>query len=137
MTATGLTKDAGWELGVRRTVPLPVEDVWEYLVGPGRRRWLGDTELGTTKGDRYTTPDGTRGEVRSFTDQKRLRITWRPADWKHDSTLQLTVRPAASGGTTIGIHQERLADSGERERMLAHWNEVMDRLEEDLVAPGE
>ena len=136
MTPTGLTEDAGWELGVQRTVPLPTEDVWAYLVGPGRRRWLGDTELGTNQGDRYATADGIEGEVRSFTDGERVRITWQPADWRHDSTLQLTVHPAASG-TTIGIHQERLADSGERERMLAHWNEVMDRIEEDLVAPGQ
>lgn len=136
MTPTGLTKDAGWELGVRRTVPLPVEDVWDYLVGPGRQRWLGDAELGTTKGDAYETPDGTRGEVRSFTERDRLRITWRPADWDHDSTLQLTVRAAASG-TTIGIHHERLADAAERKRMLTHWHQVMDGIEEDLAAPGE
>jgi uncharacterized protein YndB with AHSA1/START domain len=136
MTPTGLTKDAGWELGVRRTVPLPVEDVWDYLLGPGRRRWLGDTELGTTKGDRYNTPDGTRGEVRGFADRAKVRLTWQPADWAHDSTLQVTVRPAASG-TTIGFHQERLADEGERERMLAHWNQVLDGIEEDLAVPGE
>jgi uncharacterized protein YndB with AHSA1/START domain len=136
MTPTGLTKDAGWEVGVRRTVPLPLEDVWAYLIGPGRRHWLGDTELSTTRGDRFTTSDGTRGEVRSFTDQSKVRVTWQPADWRHDSTLQLSVRTAASG-TTIGIHQERLADSAERERMLAHWNGVLDRIEEDLVAPGE
>ena len=136
MTPTGLTEDAGWELGVRRTVPLPAPDVWDYLVGPGRRRWLGDTELGTAKGDRYTTADGIEGEVRSFTEGERVRITWKPADWQHDSTLQLTVRPAASG-TTIGIHQERLADEPERERMLAHWTAVMEKIVEDLAAPGE
>jgi uncharacterized protein YndB with AHSA1/START domain len=136
MTPTGLTQDAGWELGVRRTVPLQVDEVWDYLLGPGRRRWLGDAELGTHRGDRYATADGIRGEVRSFTDGEKLRISWRPADWRHDSTLQVTVRPSASG-TTIGIHQERLADADERERMLAHWKTVMDDIVEDLAAPGE
>ena len=38
MTPTALTEDAGWELGIRRTLPLPIDDVWEYLVGPGKRR---------------------------------------------------------------------------------------------------
>ncbi|MFC0680423.1 SRPBCC domain-containing protein [Lysobacter korlensis] len=136
MTPTGLTKDAGWELGVRRTVPLPSQDVWDYLIGPGRRRWLGHAELGTNTGDRYTTADGVEGEIRGFTEGQKLRITWRPTDWRHDSTLQISVRPAASG-TTIGIHQERLADAAERERMLTHWTQVMDKIMEDLAAPGE
>ena len=28
----GLTKDAGWEIGVSRTVPYPVEQVWDLLL---------------------------------------------------------------------------------------------------------
>ncbi|MDQ4138319.1 MAG: SRPBCC domain-containing protein [Actinomycetota bacterium] len=136
MTPTGHTDDPNQELDVDRTVPLPVEDVWAYLIGPGRRRWLGDTELGANQGDRYTTADGIQGEVRSFAAGEQVRVTWRPNDWQHDSTLQVTARPAESG-TAIGIHHEQLPDAADRERMLTRWNAVMDKIVEDLAAPGE
>jgi hypothetical protein len=29
---TGATKDVGWELGVRRTAPAPLEEVWDSFV---------------------------------------------------------------------------------------------------------
>ena len=81
----------------------------------------------------YETTDGTHGELRSRIDGQRVRLTWRPAGWEHDSTLQLTVLPAASG-TTIAFHQERLAGPDEREAMLAHWTAVAERLVEALDA---
>ncbi|GAA0382723.1 SRPBCC domain-containing protein [Microbispora corallina] len=135
MSATpGLTKDAGWELGVRRTVPVPLDAVWDYLLGDGLALWLGAAELGTRKGDAYVTGHGVRGELRSRTERVRVRLTWRPPDWTHDSTLQITVSPAATG-TTIGIHQDRLASASERELMLAHWREVAERIAAAL-SPG-
>lgn len=126
-TATGYTKDSGWQLGVRRTVPVPLEQVWDYLIGQGVAEWLGDTELGRSRGDKYVTRAGERGEIRSWTDHVRIRLTWRPPNRAHDTTLQLTVQAAASG-TTIGIHQERLAGPDERADMLEHWTDVVERM---------
>ena len=119
------------ELGLRRTVDAPVDEVWEYIVVDGVRTWLGDTKLGLHKGDAYETTDGTRGEIRSRTDELRLRITWQPDDWDHATTLQVTLMPADTG-TTIGFHQEGLASSTERERMLEHWTAVLDEIVADL-----
>ncbi len=123
-SATGLTKDAGWELGVRTTVAAPVEVVWDYLLGAGLRVWLGELDaLPLEKGDDYATADGVRGTVRIRSEGSRIRISWQPDDWPHDSTVQLTIKPVASG-TTIGIHHERLADREERRMMLGHWKNV-------------
>ena len=130
--ATGLTKDVGWELGVRRTVSAPVDEVWEYFVVDGLTTWLGNTTLPLHKGETYLTADGVKGEIRSRTDQLRLRLTWQPDDWDHDSTLQITLMPAASG-TTIGLHHDRLASKEERTRMLEHWHAVLDRVVDDLT----
>lgn len=129
---TGRTKDAGWQLGVRRTAPVPLDVAWEFLLGDGLPRWLGATALGEP-GSRYVTDDGTTGEVRSRTDRRRVRLTWRPADWDHDSTLQVTVIEAAAG-TTIAFHQERLANEAERERLLPHWTATVEALVRDLTA---
>ena len=121
---TGLTKDAGWELGVRTTVAAPIPAVWDWLMGEGLPVWLGEIDaLPTEVGAPYETRDGVRGTLRSRTQNVRVRLSWRPDDWPHDTILQLTVKEAASG-TTIGIHQEKLADRDERKLMLGHWKNV-------------
>lgn len=124
MSDTGLTRDAGWELGVRTTVPAPLPEVWQYLLGEALPLWLGEIEaLPTEKGATFATADGVRGTIRGYTDGSRIRISWRPDDWPHDTILQLTVREAATG-TTIGIHHDHLADREERKLMLGHWKNV-------------
>lgn len=131
---TGLTQDAGWELGVRTTVPAPLPVVWEYLLGEGLPVWLGEiAALPTEKGEPYVTADGVHGVIRSYTDQLRVRLGWQPDDWPHDTTLQVTVKEAASG-TTIGIHHEKLADRDERKMMLGHWKNVAAALDAHFAA---
>jgi uncharacterized protein YndB with AHSA1/START domain len=129
---TGLTKDAGWEIGVSRTIDAPVERVWQVLTSArGRAIWLGPgARLRPTKGAQYATKDGIRGEVRSFRPEDRLRITWQPADWAHDSTVQVAVASRRDRDkTTLRFHQERLRSAAQRERQRAYWREVMERLE--------
>jgi uncharacterized protein YndB with AHSA1/START domain len=131
-TPTGQTKDAGWEVGVRKTVDAPLGTVWAFLLGDGLPLWLGNTDLVLEKGAAYETDDDIRGSVVSFTDGVRLRITWQPGEWNHDSTLQLTVKQAATG-TTIGFHQERLSGREERKIMLGHWKDVVQQLDNAIA----
>jgi hypothetical protein len=121
---TGLTKDAGWEVGVRQTVPAPLPVVWNFLLGDGLPLWLGETTLPREKGAAYETADGVRGDVRSYAEGSKIRLSWHPGDWPHDTILQLTVKDSATG-TTIGIHHEKLADRDERRMMLGHWKSVV------------
>ena len=132
-TPTGQTKDAGWEVGVRKTVEAPLDTVWTFLVGPGLPLWLGNTTLTLEKGAPYDTDDDISGTVLAVTEGLRVRLTWRPGEWNHDSTLQLTVKQAATG-TTIGFHQERLSGREERKIMLGHWKEVVQTLDDAIAA---
>lgn len=129
---TGLTKDAGWEVGVRKTVGARLPEVWQFLLGDGLALWLGETTLPTEKGAAYETADGVSGTVKSYADGAKIRLTWHPSDWPHDSTLQVTVKEAP-GGTTIGFHHERLADRDERRMMLGHWKNVVEDLANALA----
>jgi uncharacterized protein YndB with AHSA1/START domain len=127
---TGRTKDAGWEIGVSRTVPFPIDDVWDFLTSPaGAAVWLG---AGVQRLDEpcaaYETEAGIGGEIRSFRPRDRVRLTWRPVDWDHDSIVQFTVTPASGDRTRVGFHQERLADGTEREQQRTHWQGVLDAL---------
>ncbi|MEV6208155.1 SRPBCC domain-containing protein [Kitasatospora sp. NPDC051914] len=126
---TGLTADAGWEIGVSRTLPYPPEALWRLVTSPeGLALWLGEGTgpLGG-RGAAYRTADGTAGEVRSHHPGSRLRLTWRPPGRAGDTTLQVTVSPAPRGAV-LRFHQERLADAQERERQRAHWASVVDAL---------
>lgn len=126
---TGQTKDVGWNIGVSKTVPHPVAEVWDLLTSPeGIEIWLG-AGVGSIgeRGSSYETTDGTRGSVRSHHPHDRMRLTWRPASWNHDTTVQVTV-VGQDGRTRIGLHQEWLSDADERERQRSHWQSVMTRL---------
>lgn len=134
----GETADAGYQVGVQRTLPVGREPLWDRLVGPaGLRAWLGDVEaFEPTPGYRYETAAGTTGEVRTVRPAERLRLTWQPADRDEPTTLQLSLACPRNDDskTTLRFHHERLADAEEREAMRARWRSVLDRLAADVVA---
>ena len=132
----GRTKDAGWQIGVSKTVDHPVERVWAFLTSAdGTALWLGHGVRGLDDiGAQYETRDGTVGETRSFRPHDRIRLTWRPAGWNHDSTVQVAVSSSGAGRTMIRFHQERLADAREREQQRAHWQSVMAAIVDALDA---
>ena len=116
MNPTGLTQDAGWQVGVSRTLPIDLEAVWKLLISPaGLQLWLGETTAPLTNGSEYATKDGTSGEVRSLRPRDRVRLTWKPESREQPATIQVAVTPA-SRGTTVRFHTERLVSEDERER---------------------
>ncbi|MEV6646751.1 SRPBCC domain-containing protein [Amycolatopsis sp. NPDC051371] len=128
-SSVGKTADVGWNIGVSRTLPYPAETVWEFLVSrDGVAIWLGPgVELPREPGAEYETANGTVGEIRSFVGGDRVRLTWRPSDWDHDSTVQ--VRLSGSGAkTTLRFHQEWLSGAEEREEQRAYWQDVTERV---------
>ncbi|MEU8524402.1 MULTISPECIES: SRPBCC domain-containing protein [Streptomyces] len=118
---TGLTRDAGWEIGVSRTFPLPPSAVWDFVVSPeGVALWLGPgVVLPTEKGETYETADGVTGELRGYRPGDRVRLTYGP------TTVQVAVSATGEGRAVLRFHQERMADEAERERQRAHWRAVM------------
>lgn len=130
MSPTGLTKDAGWEIGVSKTLAHPPRDVWDFISGrEGLSCWLGGGVVlrEGDKGQAYETDDGTVGEVRSFHPGDRIRLTWRPPGWEHDTTVQVAVSPSRGDEekAVLRFHQEHLAGPEERERQRAHWRAVI------------
>jgi uncharacterized protein YndB with AHSA1/START domain len=105
----GKTKDAGWQIGVSITVGRPATEVWSRLTSPdGLAIWLGSgVELAGSAHQRYETSTGTTGEVRSHRPHDRIRLTWKPSDWDHDTTPQITLDDRGDR-TGVRFHQERL-----------------------------
>lgn len=123
---TGLTKDAGWEIGVSRTLDHPVEAVWRLLVSPaGLAVWLGGgVDFQGHQSEPYRTTEGVHGELRSYRPGDRVRLTWQSATWTHDSTVQVALQ-AKGDRSVVRFHQERLANAEERRRQRAHWQGVI------------
>lgn len=129
---TGLTKGAGWEIGLSRTLPLPHSAVWDFLTGDeGVGLWLGPgAHLPEEKGQPYETADGIRGELRSRRPGDRVRLTY------NGTTVQVAVTAAGPGKSVLRFHQERLSSAAEREERRAHWRAVMERVTKALVPEG-
>lgn len=108
---TGQTKDAGWQVGARRTLPLELDQAWELLTRPPwLYQWSGLTVL-----------DISDPAVRSMTAPCVVRV--RTAQ----SLVQLRLLPAASG-TTIAFHEDQLPDEHARSRRKNHWTRLLDDL---------
>ncbi len=131
LRVVGETKDAGFEIGVSKTLPLTREQAWDLITRrPGRDAWLGPVpRLRFVKGEKYRTADGAAGEIRSVTPGKALRLTWQPAEWNHASTIGVHVVPSGPKAS-VRFHQEKLATAKERVRMRRQWKKALDTLEQ-------
>ena len=129
----GLTRDAGWQIGVSRTLPVTAEEAWDLLTSPGGLAlWLGQGLSAPAKGARYRTADGTEGEFRSVRPGDRVRLTWRPR-WREREAIVQVVLVATPTGCSVRFHSERLNSAAERERMREHWRDALDRIERALA----
>jgi uncharacterized protein YndB with AHSA1/START domain len=130
----GKTADVGWQIGVSRSLPYPLAEVWAFLSSKdGAEIWLGPgAVLPQERGATYETTSGTKGEIRGFRSLDRIRLTWRPKDWEHDSTVQVTVS-SAGAKTTVRFHQEWLDGPEERAEQREYWTDVIERVSKALA----
>ncbi|MBK8023343.1 MAG: SRPBCC domain-containing protein [Chloroflexi bacterium] len=125
----GQTRSQGWEIGVRRTVPMSAGRAWGAIMAALGLDWAYDPESPPfERGRTFITDDGTRGEIRSFEQGSLLRMKWQPPGWEVNTTLQIRVLPAKKG-STISIHHEWLKDGEMREAMRARWTALLEAIE--------
>lgn len=135
-TATGEAADAGFEMGLQRTIETDRETLWAYLMDDGVEVWLGDVDgQFPAPNIHYQTADGTTGEVRTLAAGERIRLSWQPARLAEPAVLQLTLASPrdADDRTTLRVHLEQLPDVTAREDLRTHWQAVLDRIQADLA----
>jgi uncharacterized protein YndB with AHSA1/START domain len=131
--SVGQTTSQGWQVGVRRTLPVSEQQAWQMMLDVlGLAAVTSSEHEPFARGAIVETDDGTRIEVRSCTPGSLLRMRWQPKTWTTPSTLQLRVLPAKTG-TTISIHHEWLQDAEQREAMRIHWTDILDTLKASLA----
>jgi len=126
----GVTKDAGVQIGVRKTVAMQKEQLWNFLTSPqGLSLWIGNVpEFRLQKGYEFASAEGISGKLTVVEPLRKLRMTWKRPEWEKPSRLQIYLLSAKSGKTTVAIHQEMLEDVYMRELMRRFWDEVLNRI---------
>jgi uncharacterized protein YndB with AHSA1/START domain len=125
----GKTRDAGFQVGTRRTFPLSLESAWEKLFcAKGMEYWLGKGDFEALEpGGNYTSESGITARVRLVQPLSHLRMSWHKPGWENTSTLQ--IRLIAKGSKTIlSFHQEKLSGPEQRAEMKAFWESRMNAL---------
>lgn len=125
----GETRDTGFQIGVRRTLPVPADVLWQLIISDaGLQCWLGaGPTFALSPGTGYRLTDGTYGEVRVVQPNSHLRLSWQPGHWPRASTIQ--VRIIAKGeSSTLAFHQEHLPDAQARAQRRAHFEDALRRL---------
>jgi len=135
MAPVGLTKDTGWQIGLRRTLPTTPEAVWALLFSePGLRTWLGELPgFELKEGAAFELSDGTKGKFTTVKTGSHVRLQWYPLGYPRYSIMQVRVLPAANGRTTISFHQEHLPDERAREKRREFFAGAMKALERLVV----
>ncbi len=125
----GWTRDAGFQLGVRKTLPIPHEQAWRLVISPaGIALWLGaGSDVRLVQGAGYQLADGARGEVRIYAPGSHVRLTWQPKAWPRESTIQVRVIPGNDRRTAavIAFHQEHLPSAEARQARRTHFKEAL------------
>jgi uncharacterized protein YndB with AHSA1/START domain len=128
----GLTKDTGWQIGLRRTLPYSVERLWTLLISPeGINTWLGKGKpFELAEGAVYKLEDGTQGEVRVFSPLSHFRITRYPPDpdYQRASTIQIRVLRNKDKATLV-FHEEHLPHQEARRSRKLFYLGVVDQLQ--------
>ena len=144
-TEVGRTQDAGFQIGVRRTVSFPPDVVWSGLTShAGLSAWFGADirdAAGTkvpaadllARGAQFTTVGGGEGELRSVRPTDRIRARYRPPERYAPTTVQIAL-VAAARGTALILHEEHLDSAHEREERRHHWRAVADILVDIIEA---
>ncbi|CAG7654839.1 SRPBCC domain-containing protein [Paenibacillus allorhizosphaerae] len=129
----GVTKDAGVQIGVRRTIDMTKEQAWHFLTSPqGMALWIGNvTSFQWHKGSEFVSEEGVSGKLTVVTPFQKLRLTWKRPEWDKPSRLQIYLLSTSSGKTTIAFHQEMLEDIYMRDMMKRHWEQVLGQIKNE------
>jgi uncharacterized protein YndB with AHSA1/START domain len=129
----GRTKDAGFQIGVRKTFPVSAEQAWEFLFSAeGLSIWLGEvSEEGLGLKKSYTTKEGVEGKINVFKPYSHIRLTWKRKSWDNTSAVQVRIIDA-KGKATISFHQDKLWDINQRAEMKLYWDKIVERIGKKL-----
>jgi hypothetical protein len=126
----GLTQDSGWQVGVRKTLPITPEEAWDFLLSRRIVRiWLGALPAFPLQvGSNFRLADGTEVKVTGLKSDSHVHLSFCSPGCQQPSILQ--VRTIPSGVNTVfAFHEEQLPDREARQERKYHFQQVLDDFE--------
>ena len=110
----GLTKDAGWQFGIRKTLPANLETLWNvFFSDRGLSYWSEGVDQGFSTFNKYS----------------HIRTKWRHKDFTEQANLQIRFIPSTNQDkTTISFHVDKLKNESQREETRPYWSKVIEDL---------
>lgn len=129
----GLTKNAGWQMGVRKTMDKEFDKVWDFMFSDeGLKIWLGNVKASELEvGKEIHLDNGVFSKIVVFQPFSHMRMKWKKSDWKNTSRLQLRAIRSKKK-TVVSFAQEMLLNKVQREEMISHWKGVTKELSKAL-----
>ena len=110
----GQMADGTFQLGIRRTMPVGMEELWTRIYE--------NMEL-------WANGAGEIGKITTLREGSHFRMKWKEESWPTHSILQIRVMESTGADRAVcAVHQEKIPGPGERERLLEHWENVQGRL---------
>ena len=133
----GLTKDSGWQVGVRKTLPIAPEKAWDFLLSKENLRiWLGAVPVFPLRvGLNFQLGDNTAVKITVLKPNSHVRLSFHAPGTEQPSTIQVRTIPSGEN-TVFAFHQEQLPDREARQERKYYFQQVLDDLEKILgMAP--
>lgn len=129
----GLTRDTGWQFGIRKTFPRPQPFLWDFMFSDrGLRIWLGKLREKLEVRKTYVTAEGIEGKVNVLVPYSHIRMTWKMKAWENSTILQVRVMGNDDRGV-ISFHLEKLLSIHQREEMKVFWSKKISELESAVM----
>lgn len=126
----GLTKDSGWQVGVRKTLPITPEKAWDFLLSKDIvRLWLGEVPPAPLQcGLMFKLSDKTEVKITMLKPNSHLRFSFHAPGTEQPSIIQVRTIPSGEN-TVFAFHQEQLPDREARQDRKYHYQQVLEDLE--------
>lgn len=117
-----------------KTLNLKAPKAWRYLLSPaGISIWLRPVSRFQLKArHQFEAEGGIFGEVRTFQEGKRIRITWQDATWSKPSVVNINLIPRAGEKCMLALQHEKLPSAAARLKWRHYWKEALSRPQSEV-----
>lgn len=133
MEQTSETTETQREVAVSRTLPKPLQEVWDVLMtDEGAEALLGPGAHFGAKGYTWQSHDGREGVIRSFHPKEQIRFSWRMKNMAAPTLVSVDLN-GVDDGTELAITHSQLAADADRAWLAERWDAVLERIESALL----
>lgn len=121
-----------YSVTVTKSLPVTGKELWSYMVSDaGLAAWLQPLSPIDIKPKQAFEVEGeVYGEIRTLSRGKRIRLSWREAEWTKPTYLTVHVLSRPAGSSLLVFNHDDLVNTRLREQMRSHWRAAAGRVEE-------